>query len=81
MVLADDHLHIDAEIVFIAQDFRHPAARALRGRRPLDDFHLHHHVLQIVPVALAAGLPAQHAVRALPVRMLGRWGLAVFVTG
>src|SRR5262249_9519369 len=31
MVFADDHLHVNAEIVFIAEDLSHAAARALRG--------------------------------------------------
>src|SRR5262249_27068115 len=50
MMLADDDLHVYAEIVFAAQDLDHATARALGGRWPLDDLDLDHHAFQILCV-------------------------------
>ena len=51
VVLADDHFHIHAKIVFISEDLHHPPAGALRCGGPLHDFDLHNHIFEIVPLA------------------------------
>ena len=61
VVLADDHFHVNAEIVFIAENFGDASARALRGGRPLGDFYFDDDVFQVVP-GLALGFFAEDAV-------------------
>ena len=61
MELADDDLDIDAEVVFVAEDFDHAPARIFGRRRPVGDLDLDDHVLQVAPLA-AAGLVAEHAI-------------------
>ena len=40
LVLADHHLHIDAKVIRIAEDFDHLAHRRPRRRRPTGDLHI-----------------------------------------
>ena len=42
VVLADDDLHINAEIVFVAEYLHYSAARILRRPRPLGDLDIDH---------------------------------------
>src|SRR5205085_10918390 len=56
--------------VFVSQNFHHPPARTLAARRPLHNFHLHHHVLQVIPIAALCAF-AQHPVRRSLNRVVG----------
>ena len=49
LVLADHHLHVDAEVVGIAQDFYHAAEGRLGWRGPACDLDIDNQVFQIVP--------------------------------
>ena len=54
--LADDDFYIHAEIVFVAENLDHAAARILGGRGPVGDLDIHHYIFQIVPDWRAARL-------------------------
>ncbi len=60
VVLADDDLDVDAEIIFIAENLDHSAARILRRRRPLRDLDLDNHAFQVIPFLLGAPLSPAH---------------------
>jgi hypothetical protein len=77
MVLADDHLHVNAEVVFIAEDFFDASAGALRGGRPLSDFYFYDDVFQVVP-GFALGFLAEDAVGALAGGMFGSGGFSAY---
>src|SRR5437660_1204445 len=47
MKLANHDLYIDTEVVFVTQNFDHPAKWILRRGRPVRDFYFDHHVFQI----------------------------------
>jgi len=76
MVLADDHLHVDAEIVFIAEDFSDASAGALCGGRPLRDFYFDDDVFQVVP-GFALGFFAEDPVRGLAGGVFGSGSFVV----
>src|SRR5581483_1001318 len=61
VVLANDDLDIYAEIVFVAENFDHFAARVLRGSGPIGNLDIHDQALQIVPTSTAFHLLAQNA--------------------
>ena len=54
VVLADDDLDIDAEVVFVAENLDHAAARILRRGWPVGDLDIHHQAFQVVPFADAS---------------------------
>ena len=60
--LADDDLHVHAEIVFVAEDLDYAPAGILRGRGPVSDLDIHHHVFQIIEFRAAPRFLAKHAV-------------------
>src|SRR6185437_105692 len=80
MVLADDHLHVNAEIVFIAENFGDASAGALGGGRPLDDFYFDDDVFQVIP-GFALGFFAQDAVWGLAAGIFRSWSLGDRVIG
>ena len=47
LVLADHHLHIDAEIIRIAQHLNHAPDRRPCRSRPAGDLHIHHQAFQV----------------------------------
>ena len=47
MMLADDDFDVHTKIVFPAQDLDDPAARGTGRGRPVGDFHVDHHALQV----------------------------------
>ena len=49
VVLANDDLDVDAEIVLVAEDLDHAAARVLGRRRPVGDLDVHHQAFEVVP--------------------------------
>ncbi len=59
--LADDDLDVHAEVVFVAENLDHAAARILGRRGPVGDLHIHHQAFEIVPLA-AARLFAEDAI-------------------
>ena len=81
VVLADDHFHIDAEIIFITQDFCDASAGALRGGRPLDDFDFDDDFFQVVPGFLPLGFFAENTVWRLAGGMFGGGSFADLVIG
>ena len=60
--LADDHLNVDAEVVGAAENLNDAAPRILRGRGPVGDFNVNHHAFEVVPIRVASGFIAKHAV-------------------
>src|SRR5579864_1189072 len=73
MIFANDDLDINAEIVFVAQDFYDTTAWILRRGWPVRDLDVDDHVFEISPVAAVCGFFAENA-------MLGRtrrWSLVV----
>ena len=59
--LANDDFDVHAEVVFVAENLDHPAARISRRRRPLGDLHFDDHAFQVAPLVLAR-LGAQDAI-------------------
>src|SRR5262249_59496728 len=47
MVFTDDDLDIYSEVVLVTEDLDHAATWILRGRRPISDFDIHDHSLEI----------------------------------
>src|SRR5208283_5620901 len=64
VVLADDDLDIHAEIVLVAKDLDHAAARVLGWRGPVGDLHIHDEAFEVIPLA-AAGFLAEDAIAGL----------------
>ena len=62
MEFADHDLDVDAEIVFVAQNFDHASARILRGRGPVGDLDIHDYAFEIVPFGAASGFVAKNAI-------------------
>ena len=48
---ADDDLDVDAEVVFVAEDFENAAARALGGGGPFRDLDFDDYVFEVGPFA------------------------------
>ncbi len=61
VVLADDDLDIDAEVVFIAENFDHSPARILGSGGPVGDLDVDYQAFEVSPLA-AAGFVAQDAI-------------------
>src|ERR1017187_3417255 len=55
MKLADHDFDIDAEIVFLAQNFDDLAARVLSGAGPVGDFYVDDYAFEVLPVGMAGG--------------------------
>ena len=53
VVLADDDLNIDAEVVFVAEDFDKAATGILRGGGPAGDLAIDDETFQVFPVTAA----------------------------
>ena len=62
MEFANDDFDVDAEVVFAAEDFGDASAGILRGGGPVGDFDVDDYAFEIVPVGVAGGFFAQHAV-------------------
>ena len=60
--LANHDFDIDAEVVFIAENFDDAAARVLRGAGPVGDFHVDDFAIQILPVGVDGSFGADDAV-------------------
>src|SRR5262249_39650535 len=62
VVLADHDLDVDPEVFFVAEDFNHSASRILRRRRPVGNFDVDDHAVEVVPVCAPGGLVSKNAV-------------------
>jgi hypothetical protein len=62
--LADHDFDVDAEVVFVAEDFDDAAAWVAGGRRPVGDFDFDDHALKIGPL-VTSGLGAEDAITGL----------------
>jgi len=56
VVLADHYFHVDAEVVFIAEDFDDASPGLMSGRGELDDFYFDNDILQVVVGDLSGSL-------------------------
>ena len=65
MKFADDDLDVHAKIIFIAKNLDHAPTRVLGRRRPIDDFDIDYHVVQIAPFVSPRHFFADNPVLAL----------------
>ena len=77
MKFANDDLDIDAKIIFVADNFYHPPARILRGRRPVGDFDIDHDIFKVAPVGARGGFFAENAMFGPSLSLCARVSLAV----
>ena len=79
MELADHDFDVDAEIILIAENLDHPAARILGRGGPVGDLDINHDIFQIVPVGAPCGFVAEHTMNGSSVRL--PCGFSWFVVG
>jgi len=57
-MFANDDLDVDAEVIFISDNFSDSSARLLCRRRPVGDLNIHHNSVEIAPIAATGGFVA-----------------------